>query len=218
MDTSTLELEPFHRGAEADLFLSTIGPWRVVVKKRIRKKYRHSDLDAQIRRARTIGEASLMHEAKVAGAKAPSILGIDLDENLIVMTFVDGDLARDSLDEMPRSESAGLFEELGNQVGHLHLGGVVHGDLTTSNLVITRMGVPFILDFGMAYRSLEAEDRGVDLHLLQRSIATSHATDPLYCIKAVSRGYKRVAGEEMASSTFRKAAEIARRGRYFAIR
>src|SRR5713226_9553215 len=218
MDTSTLALQPFHRGAEADLFLSTMSLWKVVIKRRIEKKYRHSSLDQQIRRDRTIGEASLLHEAKVTGARVPSLLGVDIDENCIVMTYLSGNLVRDSLDEMKTSITRKLFTELGSQVGFLHAGGIVHGDLTTSNLIATPTGVPFILDFGMSRRSLEPEDRGVDLHLLQRSIATSHTGDHLSDIRAVARGYAKAVGPEMARSTLRKAAEIAKRGRYFALR
>ncbi len=218
MDTSTLALQPLYRGAEADLFLTTIRPWRVVIKRRIRKRYRHSSLDEQIRRDRTFGEASLLHEAKAAGARVPSLLGIDIDENSIVMTYLRGNLVRDSLDDMKGSKAAKLFTELGSQVGLLHTGGIVHGDLTTSNLIVTPNGVPFILDFGMSRLSVEPEDRGVDLHLLQRSIATSHTGDHSSHIKEVARGYEEVVGSRMASSTLDKATEIARRGRYFALR
>src|SRR5713226_1647690 len=122
MDTSTLALQPFHRGAEADLFLSTMSLWRVVIKRRIEKKYRHSSLDQQIRRDRSIGEASLLHEAKVTGARVPSLLGVDIDENSIVMTYVSGNLVRDSLDEMKSSNTRKLFTELGSQVGLFHSG------------------------------------------------------------------------------------------------
>jgi len=218
MDSTTLELYPLHRGAEADLFLSELPPWRAVVKRRVRKAYRHEELDAKIRKERTVKEASAIRDAKIAGARAPSILGLDLERFSIIMTFVEGLVARDAIDMMSDSQRLSLLEELGRQVGFLHSAGIVHGDLTTSNIIVPSDGNPFIIDFGMAARSSEPEDRGTDLHLLQRSLIATHALDAASSFKRVAKGYRESAGEKTAESSLRKAAEIARRGRYFAIR
>ena len=79
MDTASLTSTPLHRGAEADLYLATIGPWKVIVKRRVRKEYRNPILDERIRHDRTISEASVIHEAKAAGARVPSIVGVDIE-------------------------------------------------------------------------------------------------------------------------------------------
>ena len=134
------------------------------------------------------------------------------------MTFVDGLVARDAIDTMKDSRRHHLLEELGRQVGFLHSAGIVHGDLTTSNIILPDDGKPFIIDFGMATKSSEAEDRGTDLHLLQRSLIATHALEATSSFKRVAKGYREAAGEETTRSSLRKAAEIARRGRYFAIR
>jgi TP53 regulating kinase-like protein len=218
MDSSTLELHPLHRGAEADLFRSELPPWKAVVKRRVRKAYRNEELDAKIRKERTVKESSAIHDAKIAGARTPSILGLDLERYSIIMTFVDGAVARDAIDTMNNSSRLTLLEELGRQVGFLHSAGIVHGDLTTSNIILPEDGKPFIIDFGMATKSSEAEDRGTDLHLLQRSLIATHALDATSSFKRVAKGYHEAAGEETTRSSLRKAAEIARRGRYFAIR
>jgi TP53 regulating kinase and related kinases len=218
MDSSTLDLQPLHRGAEADLFLSQLPPWKVVVKRRIRKAYRHEELDAKIRKERTVRESSAIRDARTAGAKTPSILGLDLERFSIIMTFVDGLVARDAVDTMPDSRRLPLLEELGRQVGFLHSAGIVHGDLTTSNIILPEGGRPFIIDFGMATKSSEPEDRGTDLHLLQRSLIATHSLDASSSFKRVAKGYRESAGDKIAASSLRKATEIARRGRYFAIR
>ncbi len=218
MDSSTLELHPLHRGAEADLFLSELPPWKAVVKRRVRKAYRHEGLDTKIRKERTVKESSAIHDAKIAGARTPSILGLDLERCSIIMTFVDGAVARDAIDTMSDSRRLTLLEELGRQVGFLHSAGIVHGDLTTSNIILPENGKPFMIDFGMATKSSEPEDRGTDLHLLQRSLIATHALDAASSFKRVAKGYREAAGEETTRSSLRKAAEIARRGRYFAIR
>jgi TP53 regulating kinase-like protein len=218
MDSSTLDLKPLHRGAEADLFLSQLPPWKAVVKRRVRKAYRHEQLDASIRKERTIKEASAIRDAKIAGARLPSILGLDLERSTIIMTFIEGSLARDAIDSMTNARRLSLLEEMGRQVGLLHSAGIMHGDLTTSNIIVPSDEKPFTVDFGMSRKSTDREDHGTDLHLLQRSLIATHALDATSSLRRVAKGYREVVGEEMARSSLRKAAEIARRGRYFAIR
>ena len=217
MDTTQLG-EPFYRGAEAELYYSTFHPWKTVIKHRVRKAYRNSSLDDKIGRERTLTEASILHEAKAAGARVPSIIRIELETNTIMMTQIEGTVARQALDKMKLKEATKIFRSLGNQIGLLHAAGIVHGDLTTSNVIVTPSGAPFIVDFGLSRRSLEPEDMGVDLHLLQRSIVASHIQDNSTLINAMIEGYRQSAGEKIARSTLAKTREIARRGRYFAIR
>src|SRR2546422_2607547 len=218
MDSSTLALQPLHRGAEPDLFLSELPAGKGVVKRRVRKPYRHEQLDFSIRKERTIKESSAIRDAKIAGARLPSILGLDIERSTIIMTFIDGLLARDIIDTMSDARRLSLLEELGRQVGFLHSGGIMHGDLTTSNIIVPVDEKPFMIDFGMARKSTDHEDHGSDLHLLQRSLIATHALDATSSLRRIAKGYREVAGEEMARSSLRKAAEIARRGRYFAIR
>src|SRR5213593_2436509 len=135
MDSPNLGTPALHRGAEADLILSTLGEWRVVLKQRVRKYYRHPKLDAQIRRERTLREALALRAAKQSGVKTPSLLGLDLANCSIAMTFVEGYGARDQLDHLPSIASRNLFRDLGDQIGRLHRNGWVHGDLTTSNII-----------------------------------------------------------------------------------
>lgn len=218
MDSQALGGTLLHRGAEADLYLSRVGAWDIVVKKRTRKKYRDPELDNRIRRARTAREAAALHEARKAGVRTPIVLLLDLEKTTIVMTYVKGLLARDNLEKVNSRNNLAIFRELGRQIGLLHSGGIVHGDLTTSNIIVTGRDTPLILDFGMSSWSTEIEDRGVDLHLLKRSMATTHAVDEESSSRAFSRGYREILGPMKTRETFRKAAEIAKRGRYFALR
>src|SRR5207245_4122353 len=148
MDTPSLTSTPLHRGAEADLYLATIGPWKVIVKRRVRKEYRNPILDERIRHDRTISEASVIHEAKGAGARVPSIVGVDIENNAIVMTHLDGTVARECFDDMGKSEAQKLLRSIGEQIGLLHKAGIVHGDLTTSNVIVYTRAAPSIVDFG----------------------------------------------------------------------
>src|SRR5207237_3375856 len=150
-----------HRGAEADLSLATVGSWRVEVKRRVKKDYRNPSLDEHIRHDRTISEASRIHEAKTRGARVPSIVGMDLENNAIVMTHIAGTVARECLDELRQKESRKLLRSVGAQIGLLHTAGIVHGDLTTSNVIMSPPGAPFIVDFGMSHRSFDTDAPGV---------------------------------------------------------
>ncbi len=218
MDPTKIGISLLHRGAEADLFLTRLGSWKAVKKIRVRKAYRNHQLDARIRRERTAREASALHEAKGAGVRTPSMLDVDQQDYSISMTFIEGEVMRDQLDNLSKPRRAEILQEIGQQIGKLHLKGLVHGDLTTSNIILSSNGLPFILDFGMSSHSTEPEDRGVDLHLLQRSISTSHTLDPHSSARAIIKGYRKVLGKKEAGLSLRKQLEIARRGRYFAIR
>lgn len=218
MDPSKTDLELFHRGAEADLFLFMGDPWKTVVKRRIKKDYRNKDLDERIRRERTLSEVGVLHDAKSAGVKVPSIIRVEPDTDTFWMTHVEGTVARDCLDEMSPRIAKRLFKHLGATIGSLHAHSIVHGDLTTSNIVVSPSGEPFLVDFGMARRSSDPEDMGVDLHLLRRSVAASHNHDPAILFKTLAAGYATTAGKSVCELSLAKAREIARRGRYFAIR
>lgn len=218
MDSPLAGLKPFHRGAEADLYLTKIGPWKAVVKRRVNKSYRIAELDQRIRRERTIREATALGDAKKAGVRAPTIIQVDLQDFSISMSYLEGEVARTCLDKFPRRKIIGVLSEIGSQIGQLHESGLVHGDMTTSNIVLSEDGLPYIVDFGMSSHSTEPEDRGTDLHLLSRSISTSHVLDSKWSERLILRGYAEKMGRKEASLSLRKQKEIARRGRYFAIR
>lgn len=217
MDSSE-ELTLLYRGAEADLFTFQLSPWMAVLKKRVRKTYRTVGLDKRIRRERTAREALVMHSAKRMGVRAPSLLEVNPDDCSITMTFIHGALARNALDSTSPTVRRNILRDLGRQVGLLHRGEIAHGDLTTSNIIIGHDFRTYMLDFGMSSHTNEAEDMGVDLHLLERSIATSHTTDTRTFMRTFSIGYTESIGVAKARAAFKKAAMIARRGRYFAIR
>lgn len=218
MGAKNSALAPFYRGAEADLFLSQTGPWQTITKIRTIKEYRNPLLDHRLRRERTLSEVSTIHDARIAGVRVPSVLDVDLERNTIVMMRIGGAGVRECLDSMKSDEARSLFRLLGEQIGRLHLAGITHGDLTTSNIIRTNDGIPFLVDFGMSRRTGEPEDRGVDLHLLERSVNATHRHSASLLIKSFVEGYAETAGEKMASLTLAKAREISRRGRYFAIR
>ena len=61
-------------------------------------------------------------------------------------------------------------------MARLHDGGLVHGDLTTSNMILRDGdGVLVLIDFGLAANATLAEDKAVDLYVLERAITSAHS-------------------------------------------
>lgn len=185
------------RGAEA---IVRVGP-DVVEKQRQKKSYRQPSLDARLISERTRAEARLISMARRHGVPTPVIRDITADT--IVMERIQGPLVRDQL-------SGENMYLAGKTVGRLHSAGIVHGDLTTSNM-ICRDGQCFLIDFGLAQVSGELEARGVDLHVLFQTLEST--TDNHAALKeSFLKGYR--AECAFADEVIVREQEIERRGRY----
>ena len=216
------EMELIKKGAEANLYLDdfskvlhTAGEGKVIVKHRISKRYRVSGLDKQLRESRTALEAKLFADAKLVGVPAPVVYEVDRIGMRIVMEFVDGRQVKIVLDKLRPKDRRRLCERIGKQVARLHLAGIIHGDLTTSNMILTRGGKVYFVDFGLGEYNPSLESRGVDLHLLKRALQSIHfrITDEAY--RAVVAGYRREFGKG-AEEVIKRVEEIEKRGRYIA--
>jgi TP53 regulating kinase-like protein len=206
------ELTLISKGAEADILLDP--DWngvKAVIKRRGEKKYRFPELDAAIRRSRTIREAAIIHRAKEAGVPTPLIYSVDPNATQIVMEYIEGDKVRDIVDKIGSAERARLFTEIGRKTGLLHGAGIAHGDLTTSNLISSGGRVVFI-DFGLAEMSDEVESRGVDLNLMYRMLISTHYEHTEELFTAFKSGYEEILGE--AREALARMHEISKRGRY----
>lgn len=196
---TTVPLDDMTRamGAEA---VVTLGPLNVE-KQRISKRYRRPELDRRLIAERTRAEARLVATARKFGVPTPLIRDVTADT--LVMERISGTLLRDALnDEYLRSA--------GSMVGLLHTAGIIHGDLTTSNMVI-RNGQGVLIDFGLAGVSSEVEARGVDIHVLFQTLEST--TDNYPALReAFSEGYRE--GFSGADEVLEREQEIEKRGRY----
>jgi len=206
------------KGAEASLYFADWHGRKVIMKKRLPKKYRLSKLDEQIRTYRTIHEPQLMHEAKKAGVPTPTIFLVDIESATIVMQFIEGKQVKQLLSEVSESERHRLCLEIGELIGKLHKYGIIHGDLTTSNMIRNSEGKIFFVDFGLGEKRKELESRGVDLHLMKRALQSTHFRFAEECFNAVIEGYSKVLGSVTVKNVLDKIREIKRRGRYVAER
>jgi TP53 regulating kinase-like protein len=206
------------KGEEASLYLADWHGRRVIIKTRFPKKYRPAELDAEIRSYRTVHEPQLMHEAKKAGVPTPTIFLVDLKNAAITMEFVEGKQVKQLLGSISKEERQELCVEIGKLIGRLHGHGVIHGDLTTSNMILNAEGKIFLVDFGLGEKNIELEARGVDLHLMKRALQSTHYQFSEECFESVMKGYTAVLGAEETEKVLGKIREIERRGRYVAER
>ncbi len=206
------------KGAEASLFLADWHGRRVVMKRRFPKKYRPTKLDVLIRTYRTVHEPQLMSEAKKAGVATPTIFQVDVKNAVIVMEYVEGRQVKQLLKEISEDERIDVCVKVGELIAKLHRHGVIHGDLTTSNIILDRDGRIFLVDFGLGEKNTELEARGVDLHLMKRALQSTHFEFAETCFDAVMKGYAAVVGEDETKDVLAKVREIERRGRYVAER
>ena len=191
-------MEKIAQGAEATIYLSK----DKIVKKRIPKRYRLKKLDETLRKFRTRREAKFIDKLPIAG---PKLIKVD-DKNMIIeMEHIKGDKVRDILDKNIK-----LSKEIGQKVAILHNNNMIHGDLTTSNMILNKE--IYFIDFGLSFFSYKIEDKAVDLHLLRQALESKHYKVYEKSFKLVLEGYKEKADNyEEIINRFEKVEE---RGRY----
>lgn len=205
--------EMIYRGAEARLYDGLLAGRRVVVKAREAKPYRHRLLDERLRYRRTVAEARAVRAALEAGVNAPAVLLVDPVEKVIVLEHVEGRSLAELIEEDPAGARR-YARELGRQAARLHAAGIAHGDLTTSNVVVTRNGEVFLVDFGLASLGASARDKAVDVHLFIRSLESTHPEHVEEMLDAFLEGYREVLGEDEARKIMELVEEIRLMGRY----
>jgi TP53 regulating kinase-like protein len=159
------------RGAEAVLYMGKHEGEKALVKERVRKGYRIPELDSVIRRRRTRMEARMLERARRAGADTPRVWSTE--KSKIMMEWIEGDRLKDSLDSMPKNRRMEAYKLMGEAIAKLHLAGLVHGDLTTSNMMLKGSRL-YLIDFGLSRPSNKVEDQAVDLYLLYEAIRSTH--------------------------------------------
>lgn len=161
-----------------------------IVKCRPKKPYRHEILDAQLTKHRTLAEARLLQKARSLDISVPEFVFADPRNGVIWMVKIRGrtlkqwiwdmefELGLENRDLTPENSEIlqATLNRVGAEIAKLHQSGIVHGDLTTSNVMLDEAGagVPVLIDFGLASVSTLAEDMAVDLYVLERAVESTH--------------------------------------------
>jgi TP53 regulating kinase-like protein len=143
---------------------------------------------------------------------------VDVNEAAIIMEFIEGIQVKQLLNKATKSKREKICTKIGELIGKLHEKGIIHGDLTTSNMILNPDGKIYFVDFGLGEKTSELEAMGVDLHLMKRALQSTHFRFTEECFNAVINGYSKVLGNKTAKNVLDKVSEIERRGRYVAER
>jgi len=200
-------------GAEARIDLVDWYGKIAIRKTRIPKKYRLESLDKQLRERRTKEEVEILYASKLAGVDCPKVYFADPESSEIIMEYVDGVLLKD-LKNVRHSQKSKTFQKLGFYAAKLHAKGIIHGDLTTKNVILTKEGM-VLIDFGLAFISDRIEDKAEDLHLLKQALKSSDSMRRAGAeFEDVMKGYESEAGEKTTETVRKQISKIERRGRY----
>jgi bifunctional N6-L-threonylcarbamoyladenine synthase / protein kinase Bud32 len=194
--------EMLDNGAEAVVYLEEGHEGKkVLVKERVPKVYRHKEIDEVIRKDRNRSEARLMSEARRSGVSTPIIY--DVEDFKLKMQYIEGVPIKYLI-------APEISEKVGELVGKLHSSGIIHGDLTTSNLLLAGNRL-YLLDFGLAYFDKGLESRGVDVHVLFQTFESTHSAHEVL-IEAFKKGYHSTFID--SKDVLKRVEEIKKRARY----
>lgn len=204
------------RGAEAVISQDK----EKIIKLRIAKGYRLPILDEKLRKSRTRSEAKILEKASKI-IPVPKMLSSDDGKKEIIMEHIAGKRLSDNLESL---KFIPICRQIGSSLAKLHDAGLIHGDLTTSNLIykenktqqnkqrpISKIGKVYFIDFGLGFHSNKAEDKAVDLHLIREALEARHPRIHEKAYNAILEGYK---SSKEYTKTIKQLEKVEKRGRY----
>ncbi|XP_044205125.1 EKC/KEOPS complex subunit TP53RK [Thunnus albacares] len=214
--------ELLKQGAEARVYRAEFLGKPTIVKERFQKHYRHPVLDEKLTHRRTVQEVRSILRCRRAGISAPVVYFVDYTSHCIFLEEIMGSLTvRDHIistqksDSCPELELERLAQRVGQILAKMHDEDVIHGDLTTSNMLLRRSPEDgesdlILIDFGLSYISALPEDKGVDLYVLEKAFLSTHPnTEALF--EKLLKSY--AAASKKSSAVIKKLDEVRLRGR-----
>lgn len=214
----------------------------VLLKYRFNKQYRHPTLNATLTRLRIAQESRSLMKCLRSGVRVPGLRMVDAQEGVIGIEWIEGESVRvllgaedeetedlenesEDQDDSPQQRDDPLtnfnttapevMRLIGTEIAKMHAADVIHGDLTTSNMMLRRIvdqeTEVILIDFGLSHVSALAEDKAVDLYVLERAFASTHPdSEPLF--QTVLDAYSETNSKEW-KAVGRKLDEVRLRGR-----
>jgi TP53 regulating kinase-like protein len=205
--------EVIARGAESVIMKTERWNQIFVLKWRQSKPYLLMDIDEHLRKTRTSRECKMLTVARTLGVHTPTVYAVNLDDYTILMDYIDGTQFKQVVNTLSKNKLKELCLKFGQSIALLHKGNVVHGDPTTSNLIIDSESRLWLVDFGLSEMNATVEMKGVDLHLIHRALETTHWDLQELMLKATLKGYSETLGGE-SKDILSRMEEIRERGRY----
>jgi Kae1-associated kinase Bud32 len=195
--------EIIQQGAEANIIYTG----EFVIKERVAKGYRLKELDDKIRKRRTKSEAKILTKAaETIGSPKPFYE--TRNSYTIKMPFVEGNKLSESLDDLRNWKE--VCQTIGRNIAKLHDADIIHGDLTTSNMIL-REGEVIFIDFGLGFQNGRIEDKAVDLYLIKEALEAKHFKRFEEYFAAVLEGYKL---SKSWKEVLKRLEKVEKRGRY----
>lgn len=209
------------QGAEAKLYVSEFNSQKCLVKERFSKTYRHPEIDKQLTGERMKAESKAVSRCLAAGILVPKIYHMNLNERKIYMEYFERAItAKMYITELGSGSEEQLKcigEMIGSIVGKMHANNIIHGDLTTSNILLNPKSDNLhdydmiFIDFGLAHYGQSTEDKGVDLYVLERALLSTHSSVPSI-FEIILNSYK-INNPKGAVDVISKFEEVRARGR-----
>ncbi|XP_016096485.1 EKC/KEOPS complex subunit TP53RK [Sinocyclocheilus grahami] len=209
------------QGAEARVYRGTFLGRSVIIKERFPKLYRHPEVDEKLTRRRTTQEVRSILRCRRAGINAPVVYFVDYTthciflEDIIHSVSVRDHIASAQASEQNPQHLQTLADKIGEILAQMHDEDVIHGDLTTSNMLLVSGAEDqnmklVLIDFGLSYISALPEDKGVDLYVLEKAFLSTHPkTETLF--ERLLKSY--TASSKKSSAVIKKLDEVRLRGR-----
>ena len=199
----------------AESIISHIEKWGLdlAVKTRQKKPYLLPDIDENLRNTRISRECKLLIAVRTLGILTPSVYAIDYLSKSIIMDYIAGEQLKVIISKDPVNRGKVLCQKFGGILAKLHNEGIVHGDPTTSNVIVDNEENLWLIDFGLAEMNATIEMKGVDLHLVRRAFETTHWNYQGPLFDAVIEGYTANLNESI-EEILERMNEIRERGRY----
>ena len=226
MDNYCKNMSLLQQGAEAKLYETNFFGRPCLSKERFSKKYRHPFIDEKLTRKRVSQEVRTLQRCRKIGIFVPAVYFVDLISNVIFMEKLNCITVREHIKTIRENSSGDSYCELyhiariiGSILAKMHDADIVHGDLTTSNMMIrndiknnetVKNSDVYLIDFGLSSSSALPEDKGVDLYVLERAFLSTHPnSDDLFL--QLLESYK--VSSKKSRSVLSKLDEVRMRGR-----
>ncbi len=188
------------KGAESNIIKGKYLDFDCIIKDRISKNYRIPEIDKQIRKSRTKLESKILSDVKKSGVITPVLYDINLKDKQIAMEKIEGVIVKDIIDK-------DIAFKIGCQIAKFHNQDIIHGDITTSNIMLNENNDIVFIDFGLGRYSDLLEDKAVDLLVLKKSLQSIDYNLAIELFDEVLKGYNN-------PKIIKKIDEIESRGRY----
>jgi len=228
-DSSSMTL--LCQGAEAKLYTMQWLGRPAVLKQRFPKTYRVAALDAELSSERTKAEARGLARLRRCGVRAPCVYELDLAEKIIVMEHLhDAITVKDLIykytseghSTKEHNQSIGtlhphmkaLAEKIAQTLSTMHRNDIIHGDLTTSNMMLKEPyedSAIYLIDMGLSSVDTKVEDKGVDLYVLERAVIATHPNTDTF-VEYMWQCYANTSGKQ-SEKIVKKLDEVRMRGR-----